>query len=199
MSQQAARQETKRPAGVLAQGTPGVVVLNSTHHAEKHHNPPPCLGSSPDLLGRVHSEGDPNQPPPRHHFRRPHGERASLPQPTIHLSLQPGCCAAGSTTRFRQPGAGGAGRYHRGGGGGLPPTLREWYRPPSRRALRHGGGPARGQLLAAGGIAERAVLLNGRKARALPVRLCRSLSGGKRRTRRRWHRGGMNGTVGGVV
>lgn len=166
MSQQAARQETKRPAGVLAQGTPGVVVLNSTHHAEKHHNPPPCLGSSPDLLGRVHSEGDPNQPPPRHHFRRPHGERASLSQPTIHLSLQPGCCAAGSTTRFRQPGAGGAGRYHRGGGAVSPLLCRSGTAPlPGAHCGMAAGRLGGSSWLRAVSLSGRCCLTGGRRER----------------------------------
>lgn len=69
-----------------------------------------------------------------------------------------------------------------------PPTQREWYRPPSGRAVRrcrHGGAAAEGQLLAASSITEQAVLLSGREARKLPVRLCRSRSRGKRRSRRR--------------
>lgn len=149
--------------------------------------PTACRGFSPDLLGRVHPEGDPNQPPPWHHLRRPHGERATLPQPTLRPSLPP------KVRRRRRhhavPAAGGRrGRAlpqpWRGGFFSPPPPPQEWYHPPSQKVLRecrHGGAAAGGQLMAASGIAEQAVLLTGREVRALPVRLCRSASGGKRR------------------
>ena len=72
------------------------------------------LGSSPDLLGGVQPEGNLGEPPPRHHLRRPHGERTGLPRTALGAPGKPQAEARG-------PGGGGRGgawRYHAPPGGG---------------------------------------------------------------------------------
>lgn len=97
-----------------AQGTLGVAVLQAAHAIPLGRKAGARLGSSPDLLGSVQPEGDLGEPPPRHHFRRPHGERAALPETELGAARQPRAEARGPNSGGR----GGAGCYHASPGGG---------------------------------------------------------------------------------